>query len=108
MPICNTKTHGNITLRDMLKMSVPRKDLGPGRERILAYENCFQYNISFNTVYPENEPWLWPTKPNTSWPVMYCADGWEYDRSEYENSLVTEVSLKEKVYSTCMKNNIIE
>ena len=77
----------------MLKMSIPRKDLGPGRERILAYENCFQYNISFKDIYPEDKPWLWPKAPNRSWPTVYCQDGWEYDKSEYENSLVTEVSV---------------
>ena len=93
----------------MLSMSVPRKDLGPGREHIYMFENCLQYNISFKTVYPEDEPWLWPNTPNTSWPTMYCAKypkdpstgipppSWEYDRREYENSLVTEVSLEEKV-----------
>ena len=75
----------------MLKMSIPRKDLGPGRERILAYENCFQFDIDFKEVYPEDKPWLWPAKPNKSWPTVYCQNGWEYDRSEYENSLVTEV-----------------
>ena len=73
-------------------MSIPRKDLGPGRERILAYETCYQYDINFETVYPADKPWVWPNTQNKSWPTKYCSDGWGYDRREYENSLVTEVS----------------
>ena len=80
-------------------MAIPRKDLGPGRERIVAYENCFQYDINFESVYPADQPWLWPNTPNKSWPMTYCNEGWEYDRSEYVNSLVTEVS---GVYIFCI------
>ena len=75
----------------MLKMSVPRKDLGSGWDGILEYESCFQYNINFKAIYPEDNPLVWPKAPNQSWPTVYCKDGWEYDRSEYENTLVTEV-----------------
>ena len=88
------QTHGNITLRNMLKMSIPRKNLGPGRERIIAYENCFQYDINFEEVYPKDQPWSWPIEASESWPTVYCKNGWEYDKSEYENSLVTEGSLQ--------------
>ena len=73
-------------------MSIPRKDVGVGYENMVAYENCYQYNITFNETYPEDKPWTWPKRPDKSWPIIYCAEGWEYDRSEYENSLVTEVS----------------
>ena len=85
-------------------MSIPRKNLGPGRERIIAYENCLQYDINFKEVYPEDQPGLWPIKANESWPTVYCKNGWEYDRSEYENSLVTEVSLQ--IHSLHNKNTI--
>ena len=78
----------------MLEMSIPRKDLGPGRETILEYENCFQYDISFKDIYPEDKPWVWPKTRNKSWSTVYCNEGWEYDRSEYKNTLVTEVSFK--------------
>ena len=73
-------------------MSIPRKDLGEGRDHIIAYETCYQYDIDFTAVYPKDKPWTWPRRPNKTWPKIECQNGWVYDRSEYKDSLVTEVS----------------
>ena len=33
-----------------------------------------------------------PKNPDTNWTVVECQHGWEYDRSEFVNTLVTEVT----------------
>jgi hypothetical protein len=38
----------------------------------------------------ENEE-RWPEEPNPDWEVVNCKHGWIFDKSEYENTLVTEV-----------------
>ena len=88
------QTYGNLTQSKIWKMTIPRKDFGPERQHIRVYENCYQYDIDFETVYPADKPWTWPKHPprgNESWPKIKCQSGWDYDKSEYKDSLVTEV-----------------
>jgi hypothetical protein len=41
-------------------------------------------------VLQENEE-KWPDEPSPDWEVVNCRHGWIFDKSEYENTLVTEV-----------------
>jgi len=57
------------------------------------YSRCHMYKVdNWTTVYKENGD-SWPDHPNTSWEVTACQHGWSYDRSEYRNTLVTELDL---------------
>ena len=83
----------NATQRRAL--SIPRKDLGSGLEDVIVYERCLQYDVNFTELKWRNGG-EWPEEADRDWPKVTCQTGWEYDRSEYENTLVTEVRKKER------------
>ena len=53
-------------------------------KKVLAIFNLFQEN---GNELPQN--------PDTNWTVVECQHGWEYDKSEFVNTLVTEVTLNQ-------------
>ena len=65
-----------------------------GIEGLEYYEHvsCQQYDINFTQVYYDNNQ-SWPEGPSEDWPISECLEGWTYDRSEYKNTLVTELDL---------------
>lgn len=81
----------NLSLAQRLRLSIPRRDLGQGLEKLVVYERCFQYDVNFTDLFISNG-YEWPNRPSRDWNVTSCREGWEYDKSEYENTLVTEVS----------------
>ena len=46
-----------------------------------SYDRCHQYNVDFTSR----------SLPNSSWPVTKCKFGWDFDKSDFQNTLVTEV-----------------
>ena len=51
-------------------------------------------HISFIFHFQENGNEL-PQNPDTNWTVVECQHGWEYDRSEFASTLVTEVTINQ-------------
>jgi hypothetical protein len=88
-------SRGNLSLDEMKALTLPRVYLGEGREDIVIYQRCHQFNVNFSELYESNGG-EWPDAPNPEWPVTKCQNGWVYDRSEYKNTLVTDVSDKER------------
>ena len=60
------------------------------RKDYFMYEKCLQYDVNFTQIFSDNGN-KWPKKGDDSWNVTSCREGWTYDKSEYENTLVTEV-----------------
>ena len=56
------------------------------------FDRCSQYDINYTQLYLDSGS-VWPQEANKSWPVSSCKDGWTYDNSEFENTLVTELDL---------------
>eukprot|EP00090_Calanus_glacialis_P012639 TRINITY_DN21241_c0_g1_i1.p1 TRINITY_DN21241_c0_g1~~TRINITY_DN21241_c0_g1_i1.p1 ORF type:complete len:616 (-),score=86.58 TRINITY_DN21241_c0_g1_i1:500-2347(-) len=57
------------------------------------YSRCEMYNVTdWSNVLMENNG-EWPSNPNSSWEIVPCQHGWNYDQSEYTNTLVTELDL---------------
>ena len=81
----------NLTVDQIKALTIPRVDLGPGREDIVLYKRCKQFDVNFTELL-EQHGGHWPTEADPDWPVAKCKNGWVYDKSEYENTLVTEVS----------------
>ena len=81
---------GNLDPGLAKKLSIPRVNLGKGREHYVLYKRCTQYDVNFTAVLEANGG-EWPKKPDPDWPQARCKSGWLYDRSEYQNTLVTEV-----------------
>ena len=88
---CHVSALHNLSESHRRALSIPRRDLGPDVD-VVVYERCFQYDVNFTRLFHENEG-RWPEVANDTWPTTKCKEGWEYDQSEYQNTLVTEVSL---------------
>ncbi|XP_071501087.1 organic cation transporter protein-like [Diadema antillarum] len=56
----------------------------------LVYEQCLKYNVSNVDFSPELFPQDYGVAPGE---VIACDQGWEYDRSQYKSSIVTEFDL---------------
>lgn len=82
---------GNLTAQQIRALSIPRRYLNEERKDVFMYEKCFQYDVNFTQIY-ETHGRRWPKLGDDSWNRTYCKEGWNYDRSEYKDTLVTEVS----------------
>ena len=78
--------YGNLSLNHMKKLSIP-----PKNER--SFSKCLQYDVNFTEIYVQND-YRWPASADPLWPESECQQGWTYDKSEFENTLVTEVSFR--------------
>lgn len=77
-----------------------RKSLGIPHDGT-KYSSCSMYHVDFSQVLPEVIlAGNWPSNTtlpllpvaNSAWPVTNCLHGWEYDKTQYDATLVTEVS----------------
>ena len=81
----------NLSTSHIKKLSIPLRDFGIEGIEYKEYERCLQYDVNYTQIYHDNGQ-SWPTEANESWPKTTCRNGWVYDRSEYQDTLVTEVS----------------
>lgn len=79
----------NLSLDHIKALSIPRIQLDKGQSEIV-YEKCTQYDVNFTALYAENGG-QWPEKADPSWAKKACQNGWDYDKSEFVDTLVTEV-----------------
>lgn len=75
----------NLTQDQVKNLSIPFN------EKAGEYRKCQQYDVNFTEIYELNGQ-KWPADPDPDWNLTSCKEGWIYDRSEYKDSLVTEVS----------------
>ncbi|XP_050683824.1 carcinine transporter-like [Leptidea sinapis] len=61
----------NLTITDRRTLAIPED---PGSR--FGYSRCYAYAANFSEVLKTGE------KPNASWPVQTCQNGWEFDKSE--------------------------
>ena len=67
------------------------------------YSKCYMYDVNFTALlHHQSESHDFPT-PDKGWNVTKCLYGWNYDRKDYDSTLVTEVS----IHSTSGIYNII-
>ena len=97
---CNVTELSNSGLSDrrIKNLAIPRVNMGVGRENFIVHEKCLQFDVNFTEVYINNSE-TWPKDPvnilelQKNWKKVPCKHGWIYDRSEYKDTLVTEVRL---------------
>nr|XP_040572189.1 organic cation transporter protein-like [Lepeophtheirus salmonis] len=85
-------SYHNISSEHIKRISIPKlsnvsKD----------YHKCIRYVVNYTDLYVQNG-YKWPNEPNINWPTEKCMEGWIYDRSEFKDTLVTELDL------VCEKN----
>ncbi|KAJ9586840.1 hypothetical protein L9F63_019559 [Diploptera punctata] len=57
------------------------------------YSKCYMYDVNFTALlHHQSEHHELPT-PDTEWNVTKCQYGWNYDRKDYDSTLVTELNL---------------
>ena len=79
-----------MSLGHIKRLAIPRVDLGAERADVVMYEKCVQYDVNFTEVFVKNG-YKWPKRADPSWSKSPCKHGWDYDHSEYKDTLVTEV-----------------
>ena len=85
-----SQTYSNMSLGHIKRLAIPRVDLGAERADVVMYEKCVQYDVNFTEVFVRNG-YKWPKRADPSWNKSPCKHGWDYDHSEYKDTLVTEV-----------------
>lgn len=82
---------------ELIEMGVPlhvRKNVSLPkivRDGISRYSHCEMYNVNYSQLFAETTDG-WPVS-DPSWPQQPCQYGWEYDRTYYEETLVTKFDL---------------
>ena len=85
----NELANSSLSLEAQKNLSIPLRPLPQGVSAVV-YEHCVQYNVNFTKIFEENNH-QWPSEPDPDWPKKPCSEGWDYDLSEYKDTLVTEV-----------------
>lgn len=85
---------GELTLsvEQQRSIGIPFQLLADGKRR---YERCSMYNVDLTSWLRSNNVSQLdslPT-PDPTWPVVKCTHGWNYDKKDYDSTLVTEVRL---------------
>ena len=86
----NDLENSSLSLEHKKNLSIPLRELPEGVDAVV-YEQCIQYNVNFTKIFEKNNH-EWPLEPDPDWPKKSCSEGWDFDNSEYKNTLVTEVS----------------
>ncbi|XP_008549084.1 organic cation transporter protein [Microplitis demolitor] len=92
-----------MTLDERKALSLPYTVRSDGRRQ---YSRCFMYDVNYTSIIEE---WLhqvnylandgistakFPTPVSSvDWPITKCLYGWNYDRRDYDSTLVTELDL---------------
>ncbi|OWR52533.1 carcinine transporter [Danaus plexippus] len=83
---CRVPELSNMTLENRKMLSIPRKVDGDNNT---VFENCVRYSVNWKTILSNGGT----IKVNESWPVEPCLDGYEYDTSEVQSSIVIDFDL---------------
>ncbi|KAG1655471.1 Carcinine transporter [Nymphon striatum] len=72
----------NLTTGQIKQLSIPRSKTDAN-----LYDSCLMYDVDL-VGYVNNYRGSWPPEPLSTWKTKKCPNGWEYDRSVYEENLV--------------------
>uniref|UniRef100_A0A1B6CMW4 Major facilitator superfamily (MFS) profile domain-containing protein n=1 Tax=Clastoptera arizonana TaxID=38151 RepID=A0A1B6CMW4_9HEMI len=80
-----------LSLEQQRSIAIPYKVLPDGQKK---YDRCFMYNMNLTSWLSSQDvsSGSLPT-PDPTWPVIKCTDGWNYDKRDYDSTLVTELDL---------------
>ena len=91
---CRIPELENLTVDHRKSMGIPYDGT--------KYSSCSMYHVDYSQVlsevilagnWPSNMTFpLEPAVADSTWPVTNCLHGWDYDKTQYDATLVTEVS----------------
>jgi hypothetical protein len=59
------------------------------------YSRCYMYDVNFTALLHVQSQFIGPDRqlplPDSGWNITKCLYGWNYDRKDYDSTLVTEV-----------------
>ncbi|XP_032788170.2 organic cation transporter 1 isoform X1 [Daphnia magna] len=90
---CQIPQLANLTIENRKALAIPFDGT--------KYSSCTMYHVDYNQILPETIlAGIWPANTSLSqpvvdstWPVVNCLYGWEYDKTQYDATLVTELNL---------------
>ncbi|ETN64759.1 organic cation transporter [Anopheles darlingi] len=87
---CRVPGLENFTVEERKMYAIPVMQDGDGVE---SYSKCSRYSVDWKEIlnYSDTDTPL-PT-PNASWPTEPCLDGWEYNTSTVQSSIVIDFNL---------------
>lgn len=70
------------------EVAIPKIVREDGR---IQFSKCEMYDVNFTDYFDRTGGW--PLTPDPNWTVTKCRFGWNYDKKDYDSTLVTEVSV---------------
>lgn len=94
VPALENKIFGDISLslEEQRSIAIPFRVLANGRRE---YDKCSMYNVNLTSWLASqniSRSGKLPS-PDPTWPVIKCTHGWNYDKKDYDSTLVTELDL---------------
>lgn len=80
---CKVPSLLNLSFDEQRNLSIPFNNG--------TYDRCRRYSVNWTQIL-EDSGGTFDNLGNESWPTEYCKDGWVYDKTFVESSIVIDVS----------------
>lgn len=81
---CKVPVLSNLSLEKQKNLSIPFNNG--------TFDRCRRYSVNWFRILEESDGIIENIIANESWPTEHCKDGWIYDKSIVESSIVIDVS----------------
>lgn len=81
---CLVPELGNLTVDERKRLSIPSQNG--------SFDRCSRYSVDWEQLLDEHGGDLEGIEANNSWIIETCLDGWEYNKSHVQSSVVIDVS----------------
>lgn len=81
---CKVPLLSNLSFLEQRNLSIPFNNG--------TYDNCRRYSVNWTQILEDSGGTFKNVVVNESWSTEYCQDGWIYDRTLVESSIVIDVS----------------
>ncbi|XP_053661751.1 carcinine transporter [Anopheles marshallii] len=86
---CRVPELENFTAEERKMYSIPMVEL----DGVESYSKCSRYAVDWKEILNYSDDLEGPLAPNSSWPTEPCLDGWEYNTTVVQSSIVIDFNL---------------
>lgn len=83
---CKVPMLSNLSFEQQKNLSIPFSNG--------TYDRCRRFSVNWTQILEDSGGTFENVSSDEFWPTERCGDGWIYDRTSGENSIVIDVSLK--------------